>query len=341
MQYSQLKKKAEEVASNLDELLKKTKKLKSFNYLNKIQNLQQRINNSNGDLTFHFISLLKKRIPFLAIPTVGKVVGNFAYRFFNKRRNTAFRQLKIAFPAWSSSKIQKTALLSFQNLAQTATEIIKKQQYSDKVKEFVKNENQSVLESFKKTGGILVGGHFGNWEFGTYSFELAKIKGIIVGKAENKSIKLIIEHFRKAKGWENITIDNPSLPFKMVKTLKNNKFICMIVDTDTSVESVFCNFFGKKTRVIVSPARLALKYQKPIISFFNHRDSKNRLIFNYKVVSQPPYPKNFNEETLAQKYTTAIEEYIKKYPAQWRWFENRWKTEKWDDFAARFKKNIQ
>ena len=31
---------------------------------------------------------------------------------------------------------------------------------------------------FQKHGLLLINGHFANWEFGTYSFELAKLKGI-------------------------------------------------------------------------------------------------------------------------------------------------------------------
>ena len=89
------------------------------------------------------------------------------------------------------------------------------------------------------------------------------------------------------------------------------------------VQNVY--FFGRKTKTPLSAARLAKRFNKPVVACFNNRDSSGRHIFQYKFLSKPPYSEGTTDQDLTQIYTTAIEEHIRKFPEQWRWPEPRWK----------------
>ena len=295
----------------------------------KIELYKKEATSKRNSFFYYTVLKLEKYFPKEANITAGKWFGNFSYRFNRARRNIALQQIKIAFPDWSSKKIQETAIASFESLGKVLFETIKKVEYAKNINEWLENKNQKVIDEISKTGAIIINGHFANWEFGTYSFELAKLKGILIGKEEHELAKWFVNHFRNAKDFETLSSTNNTLPLKIVRTLKNNQCVHLLIDLDILAESVYCQFFGRKTRTVVSPARLAIKYKKPVVSCFNYRTTQGKHVFCYEFLSKPPYSSEMSEEKLTQIYTTAIEKHIRKYPSQWRWAESRWKPDRW------------
>ena len=267
-----------------------------------------------------------EKMPVSWVKKSGKFTGNFVYRFHRRRRSIALKQLKMAFPSWNKEKIAQVAEESFENLGETIFETLKKADYGKNIEKWVKNENISVLEKVKNSGAILVSGHFANWELVTFSLEMAKVEGIFLVKEFDNLTKKIAERWRNTSSpWEFVNIESSNLPFKIAKTLKKKKIIYIMLDTDSSAKSLECTFFGKKTNVVSSSARIAKKYQIPVISCFNYRSKQGKHIFRYDLLSSPPYQES--ELELTQKYTVEIEKHIRKYPNQWRWAVARWKTE--------------
>ena len=316
-----ISKKSDELKKDFDKLKKEGTK--------KVELYKKEATSKRNNFLYYTVLKLEKYFPKEANITAGKWFGNFSYRFNRVRRNTALQQIKIAFPDWGSKKIQETAIGSFESLGKVFFETIKKAEYGKNINEWLENKNQKVIDEISKTGAIIINGHFANWEFGTYSFELAKLKGILIGKEEHELAKWFVNHFRNAKDFETLSSTNNALPLKIVRTLKNNQCVHLLIDLDILAESVYCQFFGRKTRTVVSPARLAIKYKKPVVSCFNYRTTQGKHVFCYEFLSKPPYSGEMSEEKLTQTYTTAIEKHIRKYPSQWRWAESRWKPERW------------
>ena len=327
-----ISKKSDELKKDFDKLKKEgTKKVELYKKegTKKIELYKKEATSKRNSFFYYTVLKLEKYFPKEANITAGKWFGNFSYRFNRARRNIALQQIKIAFPDWSSKKIQETAVASFESLGKVVFETIKKVEYGKNINEWIENKNQKVIDEISKTGAIIINGHFANWEFGSYSFELAKLKGILIGKEEHDLAKWFVNHFRNAKNFETLSSTNNTLPLKIVRTLKNNQCVHLLIDLDILAESVYCQFFGRKTRTVVSPARLAIKYKKPVVSCFNYRTKQGKHVFCYEFLSKPPYSAEMNEEKLTQIYTTAIEKHIRKYPSQWRWAESRWKLERW------------
>ena len=316
-----ISKKSDELKKDFDKFKKEGTK--------KVELYKKEATSKRNSFFYYTVLKLEKYFPKEANITAGKWFGNFSYRFNRARRNIALQQIKIAFPDWSSKKIQETAVASFESLGKVLFETIKKVEYGKNINEWIENKNQKVIDEISKTGAIIINGHFANWEFGSYSFELAKLKGILIGKEEHDLAKWFVNHFRNAKNFETLSSTNNTLPLKIVRTLKNNQCVHLLIDLDILAESVYCQFFGRKTRTVVSPARLAIKYKKPVVSCFNYRTKQGKHVFCYEFLSKPPYSAEMNEGQLTQIYTTAIEKHIRKYPSQWRWAESRWKPERW------------
>ncbi len=295
--------------------------------LEKVLPTEEFIQEQRNKLLYRTI-LEAEKLPFKWTSKLGKITGKFAYRFNRQRRTIALKQIKFVFPNWSKEKIIQTAEDSFENIGETIFETLKKADYGAQIKKYVILKNLAVVQQIQKTGAILVTGHFANWEFATFALEMTGLQGIFLGKEEDFFAKKIVKRYRQTIGWESISVGETSLPLKIVRTLKAKKTIYTMLDTDpTSAKTLECNFFGKKANVASFPARIAKKYQIPVVAFFNHRTKDKKHIFSFHFLSQPPYTQNQSELELTQVYTTAIEQHIIKYPTQWRWAMARWKKE--------------
>lgn len=324
-----LKNKKQEARHFYEERKQEVKKIINENkkQLEKVLPSKEQFAKEGNSLLYRTMLELEK-IPLDWVDDIGKYTGRSAYRFNRKRRNIALRQIKLAFPHWPKEKIAKVAKESFENLGETIFETIKKADFEKNIQQYVQPKNLEVAEQIKKSGAIIIAGHFANWEFSSFALEMVGLKGIYLAKTNNPIVQKFTERYRKTAGWEIIPVGTQALPAKIVKTIKSKKIIYTMLDTDpVNAKTLLCDFFGKKTNVSSFPARLAKKYQIPVVSFFNHRTKTKKHIFSFEILSAPPYNTKQTEQELSQTYTNAIEKHIHKYPSQWRWAMPRWKKD--------------
>ena len=300
---------------------------KNKQQLEKILPAKQQVT-QKGNKLLYLTMLELEKIPTNWVSDMGKYTGKFAYRFNRNRRNIALKQIKLVFPHWKKEKIVAVAQESFENLGETIFETIKKADYGKNIKNYIYPKNLEVVKKIQKTGAILVTGHFANWEFATFALEMVGLRGIFLGKEDSFMAKKIIERYRKAIGWETISVKSKNLPAKIVGVLKNKQIIYTMLDTDPrEVKTLECKFFGRNTEVSSFPAKLAKKYKVPVVAFFNYRTNSKKHIFSFEILSDSADSEQQTEQELTQIYTNAIEKHIRKYPSQWRWAMSRWKKE--------------
>jgi len=115
---------------------------------------------------------------------------------------------------------------------------------------------------------------------------------------------------------------------EIVDLLRNKKFVGIMPDQDMdSVSGVFVDFFGKLAWTPSGPAVLNLLTGAPIVPCFLVRKAFGHEFLigePIELVNTGDRKKDIQENTL--RYTKAIEGYIRKYPEQWVWFHDRWKT---------------
>ena len=92
-------------------------------------------------------------------------------------------------------------------------------------------------------------------------------------------------------------------------------------------EGVFVDFFGRKACTNKGMALLALKTESPVIPMFLVRERSR-----FKVIFEPEVPlirtgdKTKDIEANTQQYNEVIEKIVRRYPEQWFWVHQRWKT---------------
>lgn len=274
-----------------------------------------------------FIYLLPLRLGL----RVGEGLGRLAFRILKKERRKALDHLDIAFGNSRSAKEKKIiARQVFENLGKNFVEIVSLPKFNrTNIDRYVGCKGLEIVESLIRQGkgGIVLSAHFGNWEFLAHYFA---IKGysvnVIARRVRMEHFERFLDGIRK-RNRVNILYRDASAK-DVIALLKKNEFVGMMPDQDMdSVSGVFVDFFGRLAYTPNGPAVLNLLTGVSIIPCFIVRKK-----FGHEIVIEEPLKlvksgdreKDILENT--QRCSKAIESYIRRFPSQWTWFHERWKT---------------
>tara|TARA_B100001113_G_scaffold228264_1_gene187398 strand:- start:139 stop:972 length:834 start_codon:yes stop_codon:yes gene_type:complete len=277
-------------------------------------------------MTYGALSVLSSILKILSVRKLHILSQNIASILFNyipKRKNTALKNLKIAFPdksdEWINTTLKKCYSFFTYNFLQFLAfpfdpnsieiEVVGKKYLNNAI-----NEN---------SGTVLVSAHFGSWEILGYWFGINNYPLVgIAQKQKNKGANLFFEEKRQLSGIKQVY--RKSSMDSLYEILNANKILGLVSDQDARGKGVFVDFFNKPASTHKGAALFHLNTNASLI--FGICVQKD--IEKYRVEFIPINPKKKSTEDITQLYTTIIEQSIKKYPEQYFWFHNRWKTKK-------------
>ncbi|RKY17060.1 MAG: hypothetical protein DRP63_04370 [Planctomycetota bacterium] len=177
-------------------------------------------------------------------------------------------------------------------------------------------------------GVIVATGHIGFWElFGAYS-SLRLPTTVIAKRIYFPRYEREVAYLRRRFGMRVVYQDEGIKP--VLVALRRGDTIGMLVDQDIkSVAGVYVRFFGKEAYTPSAPSALSVATGAPILpaAIIRLAPNKHRIIFEEPIF---PPAKVSDKVTarlhLTQKWTSALERIIRRYPQQWVWFHKRWKT---------------
>jgi KDO2-lipid IV(A) lauroyltransferase len=185
---------------------------------------------------------------------------------------------------------------------------------------------ERVLE--KKRGLIVFSAHFGNWEWIPLILRdrLGRNVHSIARPMDNPLIEKKVRDFREAMG-SRVIYKQGSLR-TILKRLAANELVYLLIDQNTVPrEGVFVDFFANKATAITTVSQLYLKKGIPVVPVFLHYEGEAIVL---DVLPEIDYAPGGNAAAalteLTQQLTWLIEAQVRKFPEQWFWFHNRWKT---------------
>jgi len=237
----------------------------------------------------------------------------------------------MAFPEKSMAETVLIARGVYRNMAIVAAEFFDIPWFTEeRIREGVEVEGlEHCLEALKKNRGILMfGAHFGNWELGAIAVSLLVCPGMVIYRTlDNTLLERLVLSVRSSTG--NKPLPKQQSMRKMLRTLKNNGVVGLLIDQNRSwQEGVFVDFFGRPACTTDGLALLALHTAAPVIPAFMIRleDGRYRLVFGEEVELINTDQREQDVLINTQNFTRIIEEMIRKYPDQWLWVHQRWKT---------------
>ncbi len=259
-------------------------------------------------------------------------LGLLAYYVLGNERKKTLRHLRIAYGTEKTDReLKSMAKEVFINLGRSVAELAVKLRINDKER-FFKNVKVTGEEHLKRAlvrgkGIINIVPHLGCWEALAKAFILLGVPAGAVGKPlGNEKLNDLV--MRERQRMDFTLLPRGSTYSTILKFLRDNHSLGMLIDQDTSVKGVFVDFFGKPAYTPIGAAMLALDADPVVVTVAYVYEGKGMY---HLIVGEPMeiIRTGNREEELqlnTERFHASAEELIKKYPDQWVWMHERWKT---------------
>ena len=276
--------------------------------------------------------LLFMVIPEKTIPFISGILSSFVFHFIPYRKKVIQKQLALVFPEKSNTEIIQLTKDNYQHLILFIFEFILLFKWkNDKVLNMTSIELKDSIEKIKSEGGIMLSGHFGNWEIFMRALCINNFPlSAIMKRQKNHLVNNLIDKWRNDVGME-IVYTGGALK-KSLYAIKNKRIICIMGDQDARKRGIFSTFFGQKSSTHIGAALMAYKFDKNVIIGFGVREKFKRYNAEFYSIDVKILKKKADNDKgkfvqlFVDEYNLSLEKIVRKYPEQYFWFHKRWKT---------------
>lgn len=185
----------------------------------------------------------------------------------------------------------------------------------------------TAYKNSSERGAVIMTCHSDNWELMGGAFAQNGIPLVGVAKKQkSEGADKFINEFRTLIGMH---ITYRSGVREMYKMLDEGHFIGLIMDQDVGrTDGVVVKFFNRATNFVTGAASMSRFRKVPIFPAFMHKnsDGTHTLEIFPPLQVEKTSDKHADIKNMTQQLATLIEEHIKKYPAEWFWLHDRWKS---------------
>jgi Kdo2-lipid IVA lauroyltransferase/acyltransferase len=253
------------------------------------------------------------------------------------QHKTTLRNLRLAFPDWDEDRRRAVALDAWENVGRTAGELphlAKIHPYRGDRVEVIGAEKLDALRESTR-GGVLVSGHFANWEVMAAVICRRPLDCLVTYRAlNNPHIDRRINQLRRDYGIGVLTPKGLGTR-EMMRALGAGRCVALMNDQKFN-EGIGVPFFGHEAMTAPGPTRLAMKYDVPIVPVSTVRTGPAR----FRVTIHDPIEIARTGDDNADLAETVgrichfVEARVRENPGQWFWQHRRWPKSAWQDAGA-------
>ena len=264
--------------------------------------------------------------------TIGSAVfgmlGAVAYLCLAKSRKIAWANLRLVYGRGTPDKeIRGIAAATFVNLAKFAFDVARlKGQTPEGIKSLVKVTGRHHLDKAlaKGKGVIALTGHVGNWELlGAYFSLMGYPVNVLATRLRDSRLNDQLVSLRDTVGLK--VIERSRGLKQAFRCLRRGEVLGVLIDQDTSVDSVIVDFLGQPAKTAVGPVKLAARTGASIVPLAMLLMDDG----SYHIKVREPLHIGGHSDALkcdVEECSKAIEGFIYEKPSQWVWMHRRWKS---------------
>jgi KDO2-lipid IV(A) lauroyltransferase len=281
-------------------------------------------------ILFLFFSKIFRLLGLTLSRKLSPLLAGLFYYFIPIRKSTVLENLRNAFPEYNEKKIRQIAFGNYKSFAITFVEVFclpgtSKNDIEKKVN--CKNLDLIIDRYNENKGVILLGAHFGNWEYMATSVGV-QLNIPLAVVVKNQRNPYVTEWMNKQRTkWKNTVVPLGISIREVYQTLKMKQIVAMVADQRGSEEGKKVNFFGRNISVHTGPAALALKSGVPILYGIGVRQKDYTYETTFTEISKDNLSGSNEDkiEQLSQRHMSYLEDFVRRYPEQWLWMHKRWK----------------
>lgn len=258
-------------------------------------------------------------------------IGSAAGRIFREDRERALTNLALAFPGTPEPIRKALARAVFKTVGMNFYEFLNLEGSSRQRLEGLvrKVEGQHRMDEAiaRGRGVIAITGHIGCFELlaGYYAAQGHPVS--VVGRElweSRLNDKLL--NIRRSLGYH--TIDRDTGGKEMMRALRNQHLLAVLIDQHTRVSGTYVPFFDRPAYTPVGVAKLALATGAPIVPVAIYMTRPGRHEIQVLPPVEPPDATMEREDRVREftaRCSAAVEQLVRYDPKQWVWFHDRWR----------------
>lgn len=283
-----------------------------------------------------FIRGLYRLIPRLPLRTsyfISRVLSALLVRLLTRQRKTVLGNLEVAFgSSVGVDEKNRIAGSMADNMIKSCFECLYlASPFRDKVEKraVIRGTEHLDYALARGKGVIAVSAHFGNFiNLGSIMVHAQYPFHMVLRDPESEPIARLFQFFRRKAGQQWIsTTPAARCQREILSRLRDNQIICIIADEYKRHGGVPVDFFGHPVPTATGPALLSLRTGAALLPLFVVRqsDDTHAVVIEPPLVHAPTGDREADIRILTALFTGRIEDYIRRYPAQWWWLNRRWK----------------
>lgn len=269
------------------------------------------------------------KLPFRVLYFLSDFFFLIVYYIVGYRKKIVFDNLKTAFPNKSNEELNTLTKKALRHFTDFIFETIKTFTISEKeIKKRFKYKNLKVLTDLEKEkrSVILMGAHYGNWEWIIYLSKLTSFLPIAAyTKIGNSYFEKVIKSSREKFG--AIFVKTSNIITTIERNKKENKpaIYGFLSDQSPQLHKAYYwqNFLGAFVPVITGAEVLSKKHDFIIVNYNVTRVKRGFYEIDFEVLTKTP--RDFEDYQITDIYLKKTEENIKKQPEFYLWTHKRFK----------------
>jgi KDO2-lipid IV(A) lauroyltransferase len=262
-----------------------------------------------------------------------KMLGSVIFRLDRKHRERAMANLRRSFPDMPEAQRFAMGRRSMQELLMLFVEVLFTTRLIriDTWRRYITLSNfEPALDLLlrRKQGVIMLTAHYGNFEILGYLLATLGFPTASVARPlDNRYVSQWLFGVRERLGQRIIT--KKGATEEVVDELQNHGTVAFVADQNAGPKGIFVDFFGRKASTYKSIGLVAMQFEVPIVIGYARRVADR---FQFVAGAQDIiYPDDWKHQAdplryITQRYTRAIEDFIRVDPGQYWWVHRRWKT---------------
>ncbi|MFN3604248.1 MAG: lysophospholipid acyltransferase family protein [Leptonema sp. (in: bacteria)] len=287
-------------------------------------------------LITYFIGLFFRILPYFLAQKLGYIIIVLFFLLIKKYKKIIYSNLQHAFPEKNHEFYHRIYKANLKHMGRLLADSFLKARMKKKwfQKYLILDENTSSIEKEidklleKQEPVIVITGHLGSWEtlaqYLGYRFPNRTL--IIYKKIKNSYLDQWLLKLRSTTGAKLYSMEET---FTILKLLEKGNLLAIAPDQNAGGSGLFINFLNRPASTYKGPALFGYSTKAHIyfVTMIYQKNTKLKIIYEYLGKIQNS---STNKEAIIQEWTqkwvSTLEKYVKKFPEQYFWAHQRWKT---------------
>ena len=287
-------------------------------------------------IAYYLFVLPLSYLPLYLLYGLSPIIYFICYYVISYRKNVVRLNIQHSFPEKTAKEHEFIMQAFYLHLSQVIIEGIKNLTISQKeLSKRFKIANPEVVNDLLKVqkSVILVGGHYGNWEW-LITSQAFQFDGKAYGLGmpmSNQFWGQAINNKRERFGLKVIHSKN----YKEALAAEKNPYTLLMLGDQSpgnTNKSYWMNFLNQQTAVQFGTEALANTYDLAVVYF--NIDKVRYGYYEVALTLLTDKPKEISWGTITQQHTELLEKQVVAKPYLWMWSHKRWKRELPEDLDA-------